>query len=262
MRYTLAIDVPSLCLAKKNVKPCINPLLVIDVLDILIKRKLGNLLFRDEIFSLIDWEQDTSRLIYNMLSLLSMEYYSKERRKDSLTIIPKLCDIQFSDEINDEIYLQACVLHQHENKELIWYITFQTRWDGKVKKLQTIRDGKSREYETSIVADIKDFKTGIDNKRPILGQLKHSDKGRIDSKGQIVSPFSSYDQRNPEYAETLLQTAFDDYIGNEEFPDYLYTWDKKAECYVEFRYSGNRLYHGFDLKQKEYGKVFVNRYVE
>lgn len=70
MKYTLAIDVPSLCLAKKDGMPCVNPMLVIEVLDTLIERKLGKLLFRDEILSLIDWEQDVSGFINNKLSML------------------------------------------------------------------------------------------------------------------------------------------------------------------------------------------------
>ena len=69
----------------------------------------------------------------------------------------------------------------------------------------------------------------------------------------MASKFSAYDSQNEQPAKELLQQAYGEYHGTEQYPKDLFTWDNAHKCYVQFMHSGEGKYHGYD--QKDLSKV-------
>lgn len=255
MIHLTAIDIPALLLAKIEGEIVINPIRIIETLENLDKNTV--LIYPENLIDLLDWSSAEEEM-YKILDLLSKhdsETYSSSAYKKGVSTIPELTHGLSLSTLKDAIYLQMCYIHLHSLQNNILYMTYPERWESKEEKLRTIRDKKAKEYETLIIDDTNKLQEFYHSRRPVLVQLKHGATEKTDSNHHTVSAFSSYNAHDTRRAESLLLQAYNNSRETEAHPKYLYAWDEKADCYVEFRHSGNNEYHGFDLPSKEYSKV-------
>lgn len=255
MKHLITIDIPALLLSKIEKEICINPIKIIETLENLDRNTV--LIYPDNFIDLFDWSSGEEEIckIIDFLSQYDCETYNSAAYKKGVSTIPELTHDLLLSSINESIYLQMCYIHLHPSQGNILYMTYPERWNGEEKKLKTIRDKKDKEYETLIIGNISKLQDFYHSLRPILVQHKHGAVEKKDSKYHTVSAFTSYNAHDTSRAESLLLQAYNNSCETGHNPKYLYAWDEKADCYVEFRHSGNNEYHGFDLKSDEYSKV-------
>lgn len=248
MENVFVIDLPSLCIGKKV--GMYNHFVSL-ILSKLGSIKSSKLLFRNNVWAIFEHTKSYEyNLILPKIASIAKRAYEDMDDSDRIQTQPKLTEDQFSSLINEEILLQAMVMHCYDGgQESYRYISFPNRWNSDSQVLITKLNDKQLEHIAIICSDLKDIECFIAKFRPKLDQQKHG-KREWKNDGDQVSPFSSYDEKHPEAAQKLLQQAFDDYIpqGKEDyFPKRLYTWDKTKKVYVEFRRSlEDGSYHGFD----------------
>ena len=182
---------------------------------------------------------------------LSFCYYDSSKRKNGLITFPDVITTIIDDGRKVEEYLLCCYLHEVQPKGNGIFIVHPSRWsNAKMKTLQTTRDKKTVDHPVILLSDGYSFDTFIQKNNPKFVQHKHGSK-EYKLSGKVVSPFSA----TPEEGEELLRNAFADAQIPDDvmFPDRLYTWNKHANLYVEFRRSSGdntvNEYHGFDLKK-------------
>ena len=251
MKYTLAIDVPSLEEMTQDpykvelLKCCISA--------------VGRL--KDSVLTMTG--ETAMEVLYtniemcSMLSNVRLDIYDNGIRKNFLSTNPDMITNINDTEKQEQEYLLCCRLHIIPPHERGIFAVCPSRWSTpKCNCMQTIRDKKTLEHHVVLLSDNKAFGSLIKNNWPKLEQHKHGAKGYMRA-GKQVSPLTATMQE----AEVLLRKAFIDAQIPEDviFPERLYTWDSKSNTYVEFRRSsGSHLvneYHGFDLDKKYWNSV-------
>lgn len=252
MDKIFTIDVPSLCNPENFGIQVGMPSHILKKMRYI---KGACILFRDEIWGILNPKSLEYRFIIGILSSLSIKNYEEAERIPSLVTFPVLTAAAFSSEMNSEIQLQVSVMHRGAvaSANDRYFISFPQRWNGEQQFLTTTDKRAEAKHPAIVVAQEEDWERYVSQHfRPRLVQLKHGSQS-WERSGVHVSPFTSYDPRNPKMAEEILQRAFDDYEPQADtsyFPDRLYTWDTQAKTYVEFRLSGKNEYHGFDQKDR------------
>ena len=197
--------------------------------------------------------------VWRFLSDVKVISHDINDRKDNVTHNPNIIDDSYVDDMKDCIYLQLCVLHVNDNPyNTAVFIGFIPRFSNKFQ-LETTRDKKTRKHHTEIFANKNELKAWTNSCKPHLDQKKHMAKEKNSMMGK-VSPFTSYYKLGEQYADDLLQKAYQESEDEAEFPHYLYTWDAQAGTFVEFRHENHEGdshhdYHGMDLSLADYGKV-------
>lgn len=248
MSNVYAIDLPSLC------RPCqsgVNEVLVLTVLEGLNNLKSSTLLFRNELWSFVDFKnRPFLEMLTKALTNFNFTEYYDAIACGNLTIDPDIAAVNDSN-MKDEIRLQCSYFHR---KGICLILTFPQRWTGQGMKLVTESDNKVRDHDVKVINDTNSWETYVKSKMPLLNQTKHMHERYVRS-GRTISPFTSYNPRNEEPAKRLLFQAYLDCQDEEEFPKHLYTWDATAMVYVKFNKSGRNEYHGYDLSKSEYSEI-------
>lgn len=249
MDKVFTIDVPTLCNPENFGIQIGMPSYILKSLR---QIKGACFLFRNEMWGILNPKY--CFLIKNALSLLLIKGYEEAARIPNLVTSPVLTADAFSSEMNAEILLQVSIMHHDAvtSANDRYFLSFPQRWNGGQQFLVTTEKQKEAKHPAIVVTQEEDWNRYVSQHfRPRLVQLKHGSQS-WERNGEHVSPFTSYDPRNPERAKKILQQAFDDYEPQagafNYFPDKLYTWDTHAKTYVEFRLSGKNEYHGFDQK--------------
>lgn len=249
MNNIVAIDLQALCCPDKS---GVDANLLSNVLQGIHSIKHSSLLFREEVYSLFDYQDPfISTNIWALLSDVDFELYDAECLCRGLTTKPDISK-NCADAMKEEITLQCSFFHRNG---IQLFLGFHPLWQADKKaQLSTIRDKKANSHPTCIIEIQKDWKDYLSAMLPCLVQLKHTVNEY--QRGSIpVASFSSYDSWNEQPAKDLLQQAYADYQGKERFPKHLYTWDSHAGLYVKFNNSGKNEYHGYDLKEVEWQEV-------
>ncbi len=238
MKRIVAIDAAILC--NQSIFAHID---ICQLLDTIAENKTLKLLFKDEYYNYFG---DSSFLLYKLSDQLHGCIDNSNKRH--IKTVPNLTDKTFSEETNNEIKVQAYTLHVLPKELFDLLITNRRIGNAGCDSFNTILNKEQKEHPICDISKLQDF---IKAKRPVLKQIKHFAEEYQSVHGE-VSTFKAYDQWNSTYAESLLQTAYDNAEESEEFPHYIYTWDERNNCYVEFRYDRNKVYHGRDLSKSEY----------
>ncbi len=248
MSNIIAIDLKALCHPDKS---GVDTEVLSDVLHGISSIKQSSLLFREEVYSLLDYQDPfISTSIWAMLSEVNFELYDATCLCRGLTVNPDI-STDCADEMKTEIGLQCSFFHRN-NIQL--FLSFPALWKSEKEALETTRDKKTVRHPTCVIKTLQDWQKYISSAIPCLVQLKHT-SNEYQRDGIPVASFSSYDSRNEQPAKDLLQQAYDDYQGEECFPKHLYTWDSHAGLYVKFNNSGKNEYHGYDLKEDEWSEI-------
>lgn len=246
---TVAIDLRALCRPGAS---GVDAGILSDVLEGLSSIKQSSLLFREEVYSLFDYNDAfVSTRIWELLSGLNLYTYDNGCSCDRLTIEPDITQ-GCPDDIKEEETLQCSYFHRNGIK---LFISILSLWPSdKQACLKTIKDKKARTHPTCIIETVQDWENYLSQATPCLMQLKHT--GTAYQRGATpVASFSSYDKWGEQPAKDLLRQAYVDYQGEEQYPKHLYTWDANAGLYVKFNNSRSNEYHGYDLQEAEWGEV-------
>lgn len=256
MKRTIAIDLPALL--EGNIHHVDVPLLY-DVLGKMKGLKNVEILFCNENLQILFANDYTfAENIMKFLSDVKLSEYDETSWKDNLTCSPDIVSGLETDMLN-AVYLQLCVIHTNDNTgDAITFTGFIPRFSEKFK-LETIRDKKTREHDTVIIASIKDANSWIASCKPALSVLKHKGSTGTSAMG-AVSPFTSLYKKGAPYAYNLLQQAYLESEDHAVFPHYLYTWDPEAGTFIEFRHENHQgdsqhNYHGRDMSVAEFKDV-------
>lgn len=246
MRKVFAIDIPFLCLRHELPFSVDDCLLLLDVIKGIKDCSQYCIAFRNSIWNLLDYSMEAMWKISHDLTLVEFCLYAPKPENAILRSIPVMTDKRLGTEVNDEVMHMLYKLHKDGVDDNIVYIVLSSRWHDDGELLQTELRHCAKRHKVVCVGNFSDFNNYLDSCRPNLDQKKHKADFAVLS-GMDVSPFSAYDVHDEEKAKELLQKAYDDYQGYEDFPKYLFTWDHDNECYVEFRHSGQGQYHGMDV---------------
>lgn len=256
MKRTIAIDLP--VLLQGNVHHVDVPL-VHDVLEKITGLKNVEVLFcNDDLQILYANDYTFAGNVLKFLSDVKLSEYDGSARKESLTYVPDIVSGLEAD-MSNAVYLQLCVIHTNDKpSEGVTFAGFIPRFSEKFQ-LRTIRDKKTRNHETVIIASIEDANGWIASCKPTLSMLKHKGTTETSAMG-VVSPFTSLFSKGEAYAESLLQQAYLESEDSAVFPHYLYTWDPEAGTFIEFRHENHKddsqhNYHGRDMSVAEFKNV-------
>lgn len=236
MKYVTAIDIP---LIVDNVT-CVD--VVTDIFSSGFSASVSLLDNSDLLEKLIDLniDYDLWRLVEQVV--VPVETSPKSRYLKS---VPSLASLDSSESDQTKGILFALHLESYHHPTI--YVASVPRVKMDCKEIETIVDHKSR-FHFVLVRDRITFDGFIKSIQPRLNQLKHSHVAKMGPMG-YVSSFSAYDKNNTSYAERLLIQAYDDYLGPDIEPKYIYTFDKKNQTFVQFRSDRNLEYHGMDISK-------------
>lgn len=251
MKYTLAIDVPSIeemvqdPYKKELLKCCINAVG---------RLKDGVLVMSESIATEVFY---TNIEMYPVLSHIELEICDADIRKNFLSTNPDVITSISDSDKQEQEYLLCCRLHNVTPHSKGIFAVCPNRWNyTNCNELQTIKDRKPLVHQSVVLNNTTVFDSFINNNWPRLMQHKHGKKAYWLA-GKLVSSLTATQQE----AEALLKQAFADAQIPEDtiFPLRLHTWNSKSNTYVEFRRSsGSHIvneYHGFDLDKKHWNSV-------
>ena len=251
MKYTLAIDVPSI---EEMTQDRYKAELLKSCVSAVSSLKDGVLVMSEDMAMEVFY---INADMYPMLSNVTLEIYDAGIRKNFLSTKPDVINNIRDTEKQEQEYLLCCRLHSITPHGKGIFVVCPNRWSTpKCNCLQTIRDNKDVGHHVVVLNDNMAFDSFIRNNWPKLDQHKYGAKPYMRA-GKLVSPLTATKHE----AEVLLRKAFIDAQIPDEiiFPERLYTWDSKSNTYVEFRRSsGSHLvneYHGYDLDEKYWNCV-------
>lgn len=244
MRRIIAIEIPWLTLLGVGSEERL-----IDTLDAM--QNMGcTLLVGDNLYGVLPvsmWEKGmVTELILERLSQLPTQSYCSNTFSEYITHNPSLMDASYGETINTEIKAMCCALHIEDGlRHAVVAI------DREVLKcynqLTTTKDRKSKSHELIHISNYS-LKTWLEMRLPQLIFEKHFGDEYMRG-NKVVSTFKA--GADEDYAKKLLNQAYCEYDGTEDEPKYLYTFDVKNGCFVQFRGDRNREYHGMDLSTEE-----------
>lgn len=257
MKHIIMIDVPTLSEMASNPYKEQKFLFMCDILK---KLSPSVLVLHQDVESLL-YSAFTSRWhLYSAFGDIANIVAGMETKDRDIISIPDMIGTICDSEQKKMESVSLCMLHKDAKARTTLFFVSSERWGGNASDtLNTILDKKEQRHECVICDETVYLQKLIEAHTPILDQHKHKDKPYM-LNGELVSPFATYFREGKEVAEKMLERAYheSELIDTEMFPHYLYTWDNYERTFVEFRRmgpEGTRLYHGFEIPQKDWYKV-------
>ena len=156
---------------------------------------------------------------------------------------PKMTDDAFAPSINEAIMNQMCALHVLEEGKIAMLLLRASRWPDGYADLTTIKDKKPIKHSV-LAVDSVPLVEWLSDHQPICVPWRHGKEER----GTEQRPISSFKAGGDmKYAQQLLDRAYEETQEEQEYPKYLYTFDLRNGCFVQFRTDNNTEYHGMDI---------------
>ena len=246
MKRVYAIDVPMMTMLDVS-----NASALLDSLQTIQESSGELLLANDDALCILLLDDDSTIDGMLMDSLLrAITNISISTRYDHtvyspyITHQPCMQDPSFPQPINEAIGIQMCALHVLESGRKAMMLLRSSRWPAGYDELNTSKDKKPPVPHPVLTVDKTSLGDWLKSCLPQYVPWRHGKKQR----GSVMRPISQFSAGgNPVYAQELLEQAYSDSIEDNEYPKYLYTYDMKNECFVQYRFDRNKQYHGMDI---------------